>query len=88
MAAQPLTQTACDMALREALDAEIARRRPACRWTINIDREVWRASDVHKMGARSISKAMAGLYPWATRSAVETRLAELRRAGGPAGLWP
>ena len=86
MPSRPLTESVFDQALRDALDAEIALRRPASRWTINIDREVWRASDVHKMGARSISKAMAGLYPWATRSAVESRLVVLRKHGGPDGV--
>jgi hypothetical protein len=88
MATEPLTQTACDRALREAMDAEIARRRPASQWTLEIDREVWRAAEVYAMGARSISVAMIGLYAWATRNAVEGRLGAMRKAGGPDGLWP
>ena len=86
MPSKPLTESVFDQALREALDAEIARRRPTSQWTPEIDREVWRAAEAHKMGARSISVAMIGLYPWATRNAVESRLSLLRKHGGPDGV--
>lgn len=84
--AKDMPRDVYDQALRDAIDAEISRRRPVGQWTLDIDREIWRAAEVYRMGARAIAVVMAPIYPWATRNTVEVRLSLIRKHGGPDGV--